>query len=766
MGAPATYEEVPYVVETEPQKYGVREVLALFRRHIWLILIVATIPVGIAAYMASKHAQMYRAESVIRLVDRFQYGADGSVEATVVWGADPVLSEIMVLTGRSVLGETVDRAGLRLFSTRDHAPAPFVEDVDISLPPQMLATIRLEFTDKGVYYGQDEERRLAPYGEPLVFKGARFTVPRAPFQGPATLRVLPREAVIDFLESRVRANPGEGTGGIHVTVVSSDPYAAPHVVNAVVETYRDVNARNARRSIVQRRTFLEEQLRTTDSLLMTAQTGLSDLRRSSQAYSAAGRFTVEQGNLIQTEIEQARLGADLRMHENILNRVLEARSSGGEMDLNSLMSMPGIASDPVVGQLYSQLATYRTEREGMVTGPWARASTHPDVQRLNTLIASTEANLIQAVRNHIGSLQAQIGALGAVRGRAAAEMSGLSETEVQEVTLTKNLAALQQMADQLRQEYQAIRLQEAGASGIVEIVQLSSRAMPIPSKAWVTILLGLVVGLMLGGGAAVARELFDDSINTPKDIEEMLLVPNLAVIPRASPHLLDANGNGGPRARIADEPEGAEAYRILRTNLLFSQGALKTLVVTSAAPGEGKTMTAVNLAAACARQGLKVLLMECDLRRPTVGRYFDSPEGSDLATVLSENRPWVDAIAPSKVDGLDVLLAGKAFPRAGEFLAGAEMKGLLEEMSSRYDMVILDTSPLLVAADATVLGAIADGVLLVVRASQTDRAAVQQAVHQLVLVGARVVGTVLNDPDGSVAQYSHYYDYSAEYEVG
>ena len=87
-------------------------------------------------------------------------------------------------------------------------------------------------------------------------------------------------------------------------------------------------------------------------------------------------------------------------------------------------------------------------------------------------------------------------------------------------------------------------------------------------------------------------------------------------------------------------------------------------------------------------------------------------------------------------------------------------------MSRRYDMVILDTSPLLVAADATVLGAIADGVLLVVRASQTDREAVQQAVHQLVLVGANVVGTVLNDPDGAVAQYGHYYDYSAEYEVG
>ena len=128
-------------------------------------------------------------------------------------------------------------------------------------------------------------------------------------------------------------------------------------------------------------------------------------------------------------------------------------------------------------------------------------------------------------------------------------------------------------------------------------------------------------------------------------------------------------------------------------------------------------MTAVNLAAACARQGLRVLLMECDLRRPSVAQYFDHSDGTDLASVLDEHRSLDEAIRPSGVPGLDILLAGKAFPRAGEFLAGSEMKALLDEMSRRYDMVILDTSPLLVAADATILGAIADGVLLVVRAS-------------------------------------------------
>jgi receptor protein-tyrosine kinase len=339
-------------------------------------------------------------------------------------------------------------------------------------------------------------------------------------------------------------------------------------------------------------------------------------------------------------------------------------------------------------------------------------------------------------------------------------MSDLPRTEVQEVYLTQNLEALQFMANDLRDQYQGVRLEEAAEAGLVEIVQLSTRALPLRPNVWMKIMLGLVVGLMLGGGAAVAREMFDDSINTPQEIENILLVPNLAVIPEVSPYLLAPGSNGGGHP---SDP-GTEAYRILRTSLLFSQEGLKTLVVTSAAPGEGKTMTSVNLAAAYARQGLKVLLLECDLRRPSLGKYFDNSQETDLTDVLFESRDWRQAIQPTRLPGLHVLLAGRSIPRAAELLGGEEMKRLLADLSTEFDMVILDTSPLLVAADATVLGAIVDGVLLVVRATRTDRGAVEQAVHQLGLVGANIVGTVLNDPEGTASRYGNYYDYSAEYK--
>jgi capsular exopolysaccharide synthesis family protein len=180
-----------------------------------------------------------------------------------------------------------------------------------------------------------------------------------------------------------------------------------------------------------------------------------------------------------------------------------------------------------------------------------------------------------------------------------------------------------------------------------------------------------------------------------------------------------------------------------------SRWGLKTLVVTSAHPGEGKTTTSTNLAATYARQGLKVVLVECDLRRPSLGRYFGISKDVDLMDVLFENHDWRKAIQLTRMPGLYVLLGEKSFPKAGESLGGPEMKRLLAELSTEYDMVILDTSPLLVADDAIVLGPIVDGILLVVRATRTDRVTVEEIVRKLRMAGGNVVGTILNDPEGA-----------------
>lgn len=774
--------EVPYRVEEADPSDGswsgpdLQQVLGALRRNIWIVLGAVVISLAAAGYLISREVRSYQASATLRLVDwnAAMVGGDATEGPTPVGTADPILSEIMVIQSREVLGGAADSAGLRLFDAETQKPVSFVEKASVTLPPEESAEIRLEFGPREITYVSGGERGTAPYGESVEVAGARFTVPERPESERVTISIVPRTTAALYLAGGLTALPRANTSGIDVHFKSTEPTVAVRAVNEIVKVYQEKNAETARENLRRKRVFLEEQLHATDSLLMVAQGNLSGLRTRNQAYSAQDKFSAAQANLIQVEMRQAELRANLQMYESVLDRLMRARSSNDTDQWSALVALPGIASDPMVGQMHSQLLQYRNERDAMVAGPWSRAPTHPEVQRLDNLIASTEERLIGAVRSHIQSVRAQINALGGLRGHSAAQMGNLPAVEVQEMYLTQNMGALQQTADRLREQYEAVRLEEAGEAGQVEIVQLASFAVPSASGPGFKLLLGLITGLLLGGGLALLRERLDRSINRPEEIEDMLLVPNLAVIPRTAtlalgPGRKKEEENGPPpkkRKRGEIDPSlGAEAYRILRTNLLFSEERdLRTLVVTSATPGEGKTTTAVNLAVAYAQQGLRVLLMECDLRRPNLQRFFEGVNGTDLSKVLLENRHWVEAVHPSGVHGLDILLSGEAFPRAAEALSSPTMKRLLDQLANEYDLVVLDSSPLLVAADAAALGAIADGVLLVVRATHTDRKTLQRAMHQLEIVGARVVGTVLNDPDGSIDRYggSYYYNYTYE----
>jgi capsular exopolysaccharide synthesis family protein len=216
---------------------------------------------------------------------------------------------------------------------------------------------------------------------------------------------------------------------------------------------------------------------------------------------------------------------------------------------------------------------------------------------------------------------------------------------------------------------------------------------------------------------------------------------------------------------------GIEAFRNLRTSLIWSDGgeALKTLVVTSAAPGEGKTLTAANLAVTLAYDGLRVLLVDCDIRRPRVHGLFHLPRAPGLMELLTASSapgaPRLPAIRDTSVVGLSILPCGALPSNAANLLSGTRMKVLLQELREQYDIIVLDTPPVLATADAGIVASLTDGVLLVVRAGATDKNAAQRACQQLANVGARVIGTVLNDPGGQVAKEGDYYypyDYAAE----
>jgi polysaccharide biosynthesis transport protein len=492
-------------------------------------------------------------------------------------------------------------------------------------------------------------------------------------------------------------------------------------------------------------------------------------------FSSKEKATAEQQGIVNVDMRRADLDAQRRTFKSLLAQAQKGSSADG---LRALVSSPGVAANPVIQQMYAQLTTYETARDSMITS--GDAQTHPDVIAITGLIASTTNKLLGAVRSQVQALDAQIDALDNLKQRTTAEISSAPAAETEEARLAQQVDAVQKMADKLQEDYQKAKMSEAVEAGQVEIVDLAEvPTLPVSAGRMRKLALGLIIGLLLGVGAAVVVDGMNTSIRRRDDLERVLNVAGLAVIPKFLPtnpaRRLNGmipgksrNGNGKKPDRadglvtVTDaRSSSAEAYRTLRTNLIFSQAVqtLRTLVVTSPAPSEGKTTTAANLAVSFAQQGMRVLIVDCDLRRSRLHKMFAIPREPGFTELVLGQIEQDAAVRETPVPGLYVLASGQLPPNPAELLGGDRVKKVLASLGEAFDLIILDTPPLLAASDAAILGTQADGVLLVVRAGVTETEAAQQAMQQLASVGARVVGAVLNDPDSKLQQYGGYYNY-------
>lgn len=220
--------------------------------------------------------------------------------------------------------------------------------------------------------------------------------------------------------------------------------------------------------------------------------------------------------------------------------------------------------------------------------------------------------------------------------------------------------------------------------------------------------------------------------------------------------------NTQARSLIAeDNPKSpiAEQFRTIRTNLQFASvdKELETMLITSASPSEGKSITTANTATVFAQQEKKTLLIDADLRKPTVHYTFRLPNNTGLSNYLAGSQPIMSLVNETHVDYLDVMTSGPIPPNPSELLGSSKMAQFVKEAKQHYDMVIFDTPPVLAVTDSQVLSAFVDGVLLVVRSKQTEKDAATKAKEKLVQANANVLGVVLNDQEVKDSNYYYYY---------
>ncbi|MFE9441143.1 polysaccharide biosynthesis tyrosine autokinase [Streptomyces sp. NPDC006602] len=286
---------------------------------------------------------------------------------------------------------------------------------------------------------------------------------------------------------------------------------------------------------------------------------------------------------------------------------------------------------------------------------------------------------------------------------------------------------------------------ERGAPGPVSPVSMGvtqqavAPSDPVSPRPLLNLAVGVFAGLLLGAGLVVLRETLDTTLKTVEALGEITGLSSLGAIP------YDKSAPAQPLITAAGHSQRTEAFRKLRTNLQFAQvdDRPRIIMVTSSLPGEGKTNTSVNLALSLVEAGVSTCLVDADLRRPCVAKTFGLVQDAGLTTVLI-GQARVEEVMQQAGNQLSVLASGAVPPNPTELLASARMSEVLSELASTYEVVIVDTAPLLPVADTIGLAPLAQGTLLVVRASKTSREQVRTAAQALERVGSRVLGTVFN----------------------
>ncbi len=329
----------------------------------------------------------------------------------------------------------------------------------------------------------------------------------------------------------------------------------------------------------------------------------------------------------------------------------------------------------------------------------------------------------------------------------------------------------------------AKRQKEIDLTGLLRSnnVRILERAVapggPVSPRPMQNLLLALACGLGLGIGLAFAIEILDNTLKTQIDVETFLGVPVLGLIPIIGQGKLDPKGrdkDGKTEQNVRDRDLGifreprsmaAECCRSIRTNILFMSPdhPIRTMVITSPSPQEGKTTTAVNLAVAMAEAGGRVLLIDTDMRRPRLHRSFNVPNQVGVSTLILGNSRIEDAIKHTEIPNLDVLPCGPIPPNPSELLHTKRFAQVLEDCKTRYEHIILDSPPTSAVTDPAVLGNLADGVILIIKGASTTRDAAAHARRQLMSAKCRVLGVIVNEIDFSNPGYGYHYYYYRKY---
>ncbi len=639
-------------------------------------------------------------------------------------------------------------------------------------------------------------------------------------QNPATAPVRPEfgvsaaadknvpEEVLKNFEERLTVEPVKRSRLIEVTFESNDPNIAAQVVNTLTSAYIDANLEARWQAAQKASDWLSQQLLGMKAKLEKSEDELQKYGRGNGLLfletekGTSENIVVQRLRELQQELTKAQ--AD-RYAKESLYRLLEERNYA---------ELPGVFDNKLIQDLTSKLADLQRDQSRLSAN---FNPNYPRVKELQSQIDESKA-MLDAER-----ARAAAGIANDFKAAVSHEEM-LQQAFMEQERQANDIAGksvqyniLKREADTNKQLYVGLleKLKETGVSSSLKAtnIRVVDTAYPPKKFARPRILLDLsitlIVGICLGIAAAFLQEHLDNTLKSSEDIERFLQIPSLGAVPAmelsANPRrmhgfqitapLLDAekvnkpnghigrNGSNGAkngtqltppwnRIEVQDgsgHPNGAlaEAFHGLRTSVLLSTAKRPpaTLLVTSAQQGEGKTTVAANLAASLAQLGDSVLLIDADLRRPSLQKFFQVSRSTGLVNYLTGDSDWRSLVWQAAPIGVSVLFCGPVPPNPADLLSSEYMRSLIREASKEYKFVVLDSPPLLNLSDSRILATLVDGVILVVGGGTTPRELVQRAYLSAVDAGSHVIGATINFADvRNDYYYSGYHQEAQESE--
>ena len=560
-----------------------------------------------------------------------------------------------------------------------------------------------------------------------------------------------------ILKKSIDIRQFRNTSIIELRAYDRDPRKAQEIAQALAMEYQNhrKDAQTAR--VKEGIKALEGRKEKTDKQILVMQANVDKLRTDLNISDAAGEDSY---SIIEPEIVRRYESEliDVKGIHTSMSTLLDGLKALSEKELRDsiLTAHPDAQLDVLIRELHTGQQTLANH--GIDLG-----EEHPRIKGLKKVVATLEGqidNRIQGILAGLGlrvnSSQAQVEQLQRDVDAAKKRESDMRKTGREYFDAKRELSNTTRIRDtilfRIMQEEVDLALPKEST---VEITDEADRPLKaIRPNIPLNIALGVVVGLILGVGLAFFIEYLDTSVKTIDDVERALGAAVLGVIPQNVGSLLDEG----------DESPHAEAYRVLRTNILFAgrkDESQTTFSVVSGGAGEGKTTTMFNLAVVFAQMGDRILIVDSDLRRPSMHRYLKVSNNIGLTNYLLGQATIDEVIQTTEIPTLHFIPSGKLPSSSMGILSSAKMKEFVAEMKSRYDYVFLDAPPIMGVSDATVLASMVDMCVLVVQYRKYPQMMTQRAKEMVTKVGGELVGVVLNNIN--ISQDSYYYYYSGYY---